>query len=229
MEIKQGDKVRVAKDIPMFYRRYNSYRVFEVEHQVVDIEDGIALLDSIPSKYVTTIPTKYLVKVDAEAKPKFRVGDWVKIKHVTAASLHELPDVYKNCPFKITAINGSMITAEGHEHSIYLPFHAFEPTEQSEEEERQEEFFKKQTESTLKSGEYFRKQTALAMTMNDFMESPFKMIPRTMFNTEFWVKYEADLAKEVALKVANKFNDPEQAAEYAVKVAKAVVEGLKRK
>ena len=82
-EIKQGDKVRVSKDIPMFYRRYNSYRVFEVEHQVVDIEDGIALLDSIPSKYVTTIPCKYLVKVDV--KTKYNVGDRVKFK-----SLEEL-------------------------------------------------------------------------------------------------------------------------------------------
>lgn len=38
-----------------------------------------------------------------------------------------------------------------------------------------------------------------------------------------------DLAKDVALKVANKYNDPEQAAEYAVKFAKSVVGGLKRK
>lgn len=45
----------------------------------------------------------------------------------------------------------------------------------------------------------------------------------------YWDAYAADLAKEVALKVANKFNNPEQAAEYAVSVAKAVVEGLKRK
>lgn len=44
----------------------------------------------------------------------------------------------------------------------------------------------------------------------------------------YWDAYAADLAKEVALKVANKYNDPEQAAEYAVSVAKAVVEGLKR-
>lgn len=44
-----------------------------------------------------------------------------------------------------------------------------------------------------------------------------------------WQRYEADLAKEVALKVANKFNTPHEAAEYAVSVAKAVVEGLKRK
>lgn len=45
----------------------------------------------------------------------------------------------------------------------------------------------------------------------------------------YWDAYTADLAKEVALKVANKFNDPKEAAEYAVSVAKAVVEGLKRK
>lgn len=45
----------------------------------------------------------------------------------------------------------------------------------------------------------------------------------------YWDAYTADLAKELALKVANKFNDPKEAAEYSVKVAKAVVEGLKRK
>ena len=45
----------------------------------------------------------------------------------------------------------------------------------------------------------------------------------------YWDAYTADLAKEVALKVANKYNAPKETAEYAVKVAKTVVEGLKRK
>ena len=45
----------------------------------------------------------------------------------------------------------------------------------------------------------------------------------------YWDAYAAGLAKEIALKVANKFNDPAQAADYAVSVAKAVVEGLKSK
>ena len=44
-----------------------------------------------------------------------------------------------------------------------------------------------------------------------------------------WQRYEADLAKEVALKVANKYNGPKEIAEYAVLVAKVVVEGLKRR
>lgn len=43
-----------------------------------------------------------------------------------------------------------------------------------------------------------------------------------------WQRYEADLAKEIALKVANKFNDPKEAAGYAASVAKAVVENLKK-
>lgn len=45
----------------------------------------------------------------------------------------------------------------------------------------------------------------------------------------YWDAYATDLAKEVALKVANKYNGPKEAAEYAVLVAKAVVEGLKNK
>lgn len=45
----------------------------------------------------------------------------------------------------------------------------------------------------------------------------------------YWQAYAAELAKEVALKVANKYNDPKEAAEYAVQTAEAVVAGLKRK
>ena len=47
----------------------------------------------------------------------------------------------------------------------------------------------------------------------------------------YWDAYAADIAKEVALKVANKKmdNHPEEIGAYAVSVAKAVVEGLKRK
>lgn len=44
----------------------------------------------------------------------------------------------------------------------------------------------------------------------------------------FWDAYTADVAKEIALKVANRYNDPEEAAEYAVKVAKSVVAELRK-
>lgn len=45
----------------------------------------------------------------------------------------------------------------------------------------------------------------------------------------YWSAYAADLAKEIAVKVANKYSDPKEAGEYAVKVAEVVVAGLKRK
>ena len=46
-----------------------------------------------------------------------------------------------------------------------------------------------------------------------------------------WQRYEADLAHDIAVKIVNKKmdNDPTEAADYAVSVAKAVVENLKRK
>lgn len=51
----------------------------------------------------------------------------------------------------------------------------------------------------------------------------------TIKDKSYWNTYTANLAKEIAVKVANKYTDPKETAEYAVKVAKAVVEGLKRK
>lgn len=77
----------------------------------------------------------------------------------------------------------------------------------------------KPTEQTEASADVLGEFTPISMSAN----------PIIGFEQAYWQEYEADLAKEVALKVANKFNDPKEAAEYAVSVAKAVVDGLKRK
>lgn len=47
----------------------------------------------------------------------------------------------------------------------------------------------------------------------------------------YWQAYAADLAKEIVVKIASRDmnNDPDDIAEHAVLIAKAVVEGLKRK
>lgn len=196
-EIKQGDKVRVSKDIPQFYRSYNSYRVFEVEHQVVDIEDGIALLDSIPSKYVTTIPTKYLVKVDAEGKEaKFKVGDWVKIG--------ETPNPRLNG--RVGTI--SQIDKEGYEISF------------------NDGFFTVVSEEDLTLADEPTEQTE-AEKPNHTITIPVEVD----LSDGYWDAYAADLAREIAVKsMENSYGcDPERIADYVVSVAKAVVEGLKRK
>lgn len=95
-----------------------------------------------------------------------------------------------------------------------------EPTEQTEAEEdariRQieaelDEFRKAELDRVLHPEKYYTYEVTIDnVAMN-------------------WQRYEADLAKELALKVANKFNDPKEAADYAVSVAKSVADGLKKK
>ena len=49
-------------------------------------------------------------------------------------------------------------------------------------------------------------------------------------NEAYWEAYTADLAKEIAVKLSNpNENKPGYVADYAVQVAKAVVENLKKK
>lgn len=78
-EIKQGDKVRVSSILPRIYERFGSMIAPHYECTVVEIDDNMALLDSIPAKHVFLFPLKYLAKIEAEAKePKFKKGDKVR-------------------------------------------------------------------------------------------------------------------------------------------------------
>lgn len=83
MEIKQGDKVRVSKDAPRIYTPDWVDAMFNLVLKVTEVEDGNAMVEfEKRTQYrtvLTTIPCKYLVKVDAEAKEaKFKKGDKVK-------------------------------------------------------------------------------------------------------------------------------------------------------
>lgn len=182
-EIKVGDKVRVREDAPILLGWYGYIG------NVVNIEDSYAKIEC--DDCTLTIPTKYLVKVDAEAKePKFKVGDIVEelVSRKSGRVLGVEGDfVIVGCPY-------DKEKNYWHIDSVEL----VEPTEQTEVE-------KKPNVGSIK-------------------------IPVEVDLTDsYWDAYAADLAKEVALKVAKKCTDPKETAEYAVKVAKAVVEGLKNK
>lgn len=215
MEIKVGDKVRVSQDAPKMYMSEDSILPL-LECEVLEVEtDNARIEPKDPDGYFfkpLIIPTKYLVKVDAEAKEaKFKVGDVVRIKP-TADKLHQgyqngyawLPerDEYLGRVASVKEIwcDGSIIL-NIRNNMLWEPIDLelyTEPTQQTEAE-------KKPNVGSIK-------------------------IPVEVDLTDsYWDAYAADLAKEVVLKVANKFNDPKEAAEYAVSVAKAVVEGLKGK
>lgn len=220
-EIKVGDTVRFNYDTtPRIYLIYSNISVGAI-CIVDDIQDGNSVVKYDDGEQIKTlvIPTKYLVKVDAEAKgPKIKLGDMVRVKgylhepFCLDADLHleitNIPphavsqkewkvievEIRRDCAGHIyTLNNGDSFIHNIPEDCVEL----VEPTEQTEAD-------KKPKVGSIK--------IPVEVDLSD----------------SYWDAYTADLAKEVALKVANKYNDPKQLAEYAVSVAKAVVEGLKR-
>lgn len=240
MEIKQGDKVRVSRDIPQFYLEYNSYRMFEIEHRVVDVnmEDGFALLDSIPPKFTTILPIMYLVKVDAEAEePKIKLGDMVRVKgnlhepFCLDADLHlEItnmpPHAVSQKEWKVIKVEnrrdcaGHIYTLNRDDSFIHnIPEDCVElvkPTEQAEAKEaariRQmevelDEFRKEEIDRVLHPEKYYTYEVTIDnVAMN-------------------WQRYEADLAKELAIAYGKRGKSPLD----AVAAAKEITKRLKQK
>lgn len=216
-EIKVGDKVRIANDTLNGYRRGFNYHLMTQESEVVWLDDDGFMAAILPlcvndKELWFQIPTKYLVKVDAEAKEaKYKKGDRVKFKNIY--ELQKVKDKSFRWMLVMFASKEATITAveDGDFYRVDIDPSIgginddmieckVEPTEQTEAQ-------KKPNVGSIK-------------------------IPVEVDLTDsFWDAYTADLAKEIALKVANKKmdNHPEEIGAYAVSVAKAVVEGLKRK
>ncbi len=86
MEINVGDKVRVSKDAPEMYFFGCNYDNSVCKVILVDRDNAVITQVKNGS---FAIPTKYLTKVEDEAKePKFKVGDVVRIKP-DADKLHQ--------------------------------------------------------------------------------------------------------------------------------------------
>lgn len=239
MEIKQGDKVKVSKDAPKVYLS-SVNNLFKYHACKVEETDG----DSAKIRYTDigidrwlAIPVKYLVKVDAEAKEaKFKVGDKVKVNLPRSIRHNTIGTVV----FAYASCNAVNVDFGDDNEPIYCDCDCLElytePTEQAEAKTKPKGetltfpicFDLLDELESCDSLVSIRERMRKALKEVEAHNKP-RYVPKIMFNTEFWVKYEADLAKEVALKVANKYSDPKEAAEYAVLVAKAVVEGLKRK
>ena len=208
-EIKVGDKVRVREDAPKLI--LGGCDMSQIVCTVCCVDKDIAAINVINDERselkVWIVPTKYLVKVDAEAKePKIKFGD--RVRNIESGLIGVVDKiVYGN----IAWVNG----ADGKRyHWKSDELELIEPTEQTEAEKS----FEDQLRDVLNGVEH-----------QDYGHP----IQTAMINLDIndWDAYAADLAKEIALKVANKKmdNHPEEIGAYAVSVAKAVVEGLKRK
>lgn len=201
-EIKVGDKVRVRKDAPRVYLRDWCKAV---EYDVYAV-DGDAAIITYGYQEIA-IPLKYLVKVDAEAKEdKFKKGDRIKFKNIY--ELQKVKDKSFRWMLAMFASKEATITAV-EDNGFYRV--DIDPSIGGINDDM--------IECKVEPTEAEKKPNVGSI------EIPVEVD----LSDSYWDAYAADLAKELALKVANKFNDPKEAAEYAVSVAKAVVEGLKRK
>ena len=253
MEIKQGDKVRVSKDAPKMFRCGFNHVYTAYISKVLEVDDGNAIIEmtmaNMRCQERIIIPTKYLVKVDAEAKEaKFKVGDKVRMKDgYYKEELH-------GCIGTIRKIDKCHIYVEIDSTIYPATIHSIE-------------HYTEPTAPKIKIGDRVRSKgygleavvlgidgEFIAVRRDDGIKQEWTIsiteliepteqpeaekkpnvgsikIPVEVDLTDgYWDAYTDDLAKEVVLKVANKYNYPEEAAKYAVSVAKAVVEGLKRK
>lgn len=226
MEINQGDKVRVSSRVPRIYERFGSMIAHHYECKVVEIDDGMALLDSIPAKHIFLFPLKYLVKVDAEAKeptaPTIKVGD--RVRHKRLGVIVKICNIKDN---KYIALGDGLKTYTFRVDDLEL----IQPKEQTEAEKQV--FALGERVVTPYGcgviGKDIEGKVAVVLESGGYcgIDKANKILTEKA-DTD-WDVYTADLAKEIVLKVANKYNDPEQAAEYAVQVAKAVVKNLKNK
>lgn len=258
-EIKVGDKVRVRKDAPRVYLRdwckAVEYDVYAVDGDAAIITYGYQEI-AIPLKYLVKVEDEAFRLADVvsdaglhqdnylnedKKEAKIKLGDMVRVKenlhepfclngerHLEFHNIH--PHAVSQKEWEVVEVESRRDCAEhiytlkhGDSFIYNIPEDCVElvkPTEQAEAKEAArirlmevelDEFRKEEIDRVLHPEKYYTYEVTIDnVAMN-------------------WQLYEADLAKEVALKVANKFNAPHEAAEYAVSVAKAVVEELKRK
>lgn len=245
-EIKQGDKVKVSEDAPKVYMS-SVNNLFKYHVCKVEETDG----DSAKIRYTDigidrwlAIPTKYLVKVDAEAKEaKFKVGD--KVIFIPTGKVKVVSRINANSQYAITEPNGqSPLCVRETELAPYIESNApkFKVGDRVRNVKSDLCGIALSIEHGIvevgipydKEKHYWNTDIVelVEPTQQTEAEKPnhtIKIPVEVDLTDSYWDAYAADLAKEVALKVANKYNDPKEAAEYAVLVAKAVVEGLKRK
>lgn len=201
MEIKVGDKVRLSENYEMAFGS-------DGEGVVIAIMDECGLVALKKRHTISWISLCDLIKVEGEAKePKFKRGDKVVSKSPFIKKVWTVLGYDIKMPYMVMVGDGRYINERN-----------LEPYTESAEDEiirQREAEFDEFAKEELDRVHHPEKYTTHEATIDNVAMD--------------WTAYTADLAKDVALKVANKYNDPEQAAEYAVKFAKAVVEGLKRK
>lgn len=213
MKIKQGDKVRVSKDVPKLI--FGGCDMSQIVCTVCCVDKDVAAInmtnDERTEMKVWIVPTKYLVKVDAEAKgAKFKVGDKVRVKDIV---------LFEGCVFPILDVEYREKLGWQYELNIHEWY-----------AETDIELYTKLTEAD--AGARIRQMEA---ELDEFRKAELDRIlhPEKYYTYEVaidnvamnWQRYEADLAKELAISYAKLGKSPLD----AVAAAKEITKRLKQK
>lgn len=244
MEIKQGDKVKVSEDAPKMCADFKNLTFRGKECEVRDTEKDVALIEikgNGTDRYQVVIPTKYLVKVDAEAKePRFKKGD--KVRYIGNIQEHKGEmfvidgDIFFNDYYKQWQASSIKTTPTEVWGICNVPLSDLEPdtkpTEQTEahtdaNEKLQEEYMRfmknmcevhdtriRQIEA---EPDKFRKAELDRMLHPEKYYTYEETIDNAAMN---WQRYEADLAKELAIAYAKRGENPLDAAAAAKEITK---------
>ncbi len=215
MEIKVGDKVRVREDAQkIFIYGLNPLWFTEESTVVSTYPDGVVIkLDA--DNYMVTglpIPTKYLIKVEDEAKepkPKYKAGDRMFIKYINKIGVIDIVEGYNE-----------------EEDGIYYHLKVEPKGVASAREENLTPY----TEPTEEKITHTASESICYYQIAD-EDYHLHKLSQNIGIYDKWEQYTADLAHDIAVKIVNKNmeNNPKGVGEYSVKVAKSVVEELKRK
>lgn len=152
--------------------------------------------------------------------PTIKVGDRVCCYNI----LHIKGSKKEDYMGYVASITDMGITIQLDKGGLVLVYHEsdlelVQPNEQTEAE-------KTDTDNLKKIAEEWANEVSTAI--EEYGDAMCKIYVEA-HNEAYWEAYTADLAHDLALKVANKYSDPAEAADYVVSVAKAVVENLKKK
>lgn len=228
MEIKQGDKVRVSKDAPKMYFRGCDIIFKGNDCNVLDVEDDNAIIAYGPN--TKAIPTKYLVKVDAEAKEaKYHKDDKVcinksSLKHGLRGEILTIieVDVSDRTYYVQSRCMRSPIWLREDEISPYT-----EPTEQTEAENQAfavgERVVTPYGYGVI--GKDFKGNATVILERGECCGIDKAIKPIADNPTFDWDAYTADLAKELAIAYGKRGKSPLD----AVVAAKEITKRLKQK
>lgn len=258
MEIKRGDKVRVSGHYlaimiadGIVHNALNN-ATFVVDN--INTEGRMAYVScELPISLQS--PIAHLIKVDAEARErKIKCGDKVLAMKTDQIAPSSEAETFRRNVSLVTKIKNGIaslfiIDRYGANHYArtaveFLQKVTDESTEQTEahtdaNEQLQEEYMRFMKNMCEVHDAHIR-HCGQIYTQDDFINDydPSKhevnpnprYIPKIMFNTEFWVKYEADLAHDLAVQMVKcNRNNYDKIGNMAVRVAKSVVENLKQK